>query len=222
MADATFAHESVEEEVEDPKTKRKVKQKKVVIREMKVTFRDLGTFTVTLELKDFQVVAKAVARRVTAIPPLVRLLGESVQFAGGKVVYEDKGLMRAFIDAKARELGKGELQARGSLVRELQKDAQATRSAVGSNRFDDSYFKPMITYIERYDRLTGFTLTATPPAPIELRRLFAMWEANRGGFFDKFNPKVTVGAARTAPPAKKPDKPDKPKPDKPKPGDRPR
>jgi hypothetical protein len=221
MVDAVFAHESTDEEVEDPKTKRKVKQKKVSITEMKMTFRDLGTFTITMELKDFQIVAKAVARKVTQMPPLVRLLGEGVLFAGMKVVYEDKGLMRAFIDAKARELGKGELQARGSLVRELQKDAQATRSSVGSNRFDDAYFKPMITYIERYDRLTGFTLTATPPAPIELRRLAAMWEANRGGFFDKFNPKVTVGSARAAP-AKKPEKPaDKPA-DKPKPGERPR
>jgi len=221
MVDAVFAHESADEEVEDPKTKRKVKQKKVSITELKVVIRDLGTFTVSMELKDFQVVAKAVARKVTQMPPLVRLLGEGVQFAGMKVVYEDKGLMKAFIDAKARELGKGELQARGALVRELQKDAQATRSAVGSNRFNDTYFKPMITYIERYDRLTGFTLTATPPAPIELRRLVAMWEANRGGFFDKFNPKVTVGASRAPPPQKKPEKPDKPA-DKPKPGDRPR
>jgi len=219
VVDAVFEHQAEDEEVEDPKTKRKVKQKKVTIKELKLQFRDLGTFTISIDLKDFDVRPKAVARQAAReMPPLVRLIGEQVLFAGLRVVYEDKGLMKAFMDAKSREIGKADLQTRGTFVRELQKDAQTTRSAVGSNRFDGDYFRPMMTYIERYDRLAGFTLTATPPAPIEIRRLIVMWDANRGGFFDKFNPKVTVGATRAAAPPKKDEK----KPDKPKPPERPR
>jgi len=212
VVDAVFEHQAEDEEVEDPKTKRKVKQKKVTIKEMKLHFRELGTFTVSIDFKDFDVRPKAVARQAAReMPPLVRLIGEQVLFAGMRVVFEDKGLMKAFMDAKARELSKADLQTRGALVKELQKDAQTTRSDVGSNRFDSDYFRPMMTYIERYDRLTGFTLTSTPPAPIEIRRLIVMWDANRGGFFDKFNPKVTVVAARAAPPKKEEKKPDKPK-----------
>jgi hypothetical protein len=211
VVDAALEHEAGEEEVEDPKTKRKVKQSKVTIKELRLAFRDLATVTATIELRDFAVKPKAVARQARELPPLVRLLGEGVQFAGMRLVFEDKGLMKAMIDAKAREIGKGELQARGVFVRELQKDAQTTRSAVGSNRFDKDYFEVMIRYIGGgYERTTGFTLTAAPPAPIELRRLFVMWDANRGGFFDKFNPKLALGGPRAPPPKRDPKK-DEPK-----------
>lgn len=211
LVDATLDYETVDDEVEDPKTKRKVKRQKVMVKELKLAFRDLATFTATLELTEFTLKPKAVARQVREEPPLVRLLGENVQLAGLKLTFDDKGLMQAFIDAKAREIGKGDLQARGHFVRELQKDAQTTRSAVGSNRFDGDFFVPMIRYIERFDRFNGFTLEARPPAPIELRRLFVMAEANRGGFFDKFNPKVTVGPARAAAPRREEPKREEPK-----------
>jgi hypothetical protein len=204
VVDAAIAHESTEEEVEDPKTKRRVKQKSVAVKQLKLEFRDLGTFTAEIELRDFEVVEKAVARKTVEMPPLVRLIGEKVRFAGAKLTFQDKGIMKVFIDARARELGKGDLQARGSLVRELQKDAQATRSAVGSNRFDSTFFVPMMQYVERYDRLTGFTLVAAPAEAIEIRRLVAMYQHNRGGFFDKFNPRVSLGAARAAPKKEEP------------------
>ncbi|OPZ01753.1 MAG: hypothetical protein BWZ09_02654 [Alphaproteobacteria bacterium ADurb.BinA305] len=206
-------YEAGVEEVEDPKTKKKVKQYKVDVRELKFVFRELAAFTITADLRDFAVKPSAVARRQREEPPLVRLLGEHVQLAGLKMVFEDKSLMKAFIDAKARELGKGELQGRGHFVRELQKDAQVTRSAVGSNRFDKDFFEPMIRYVGGgYERASGFTIDARPPAPIEIRRLFVMLEANRGGFFDKFNPKLTIGPARAAPPKREePKKKEEPK-----------
>jgi hypothetical protein len=201
LVDAVLDYESGEDEVEDPKTKRKVKQHKVTVKELRLVFRDLATFTATIELRDFALKAKAVARQAREEPPLVRLLGENVQLSAMKLVFEDKGLMKAFVDAKAREIGKGELQARGVFVKELQKDAQTTRSAVGSNRFDRDYFEPMIRYIGGgYERANGFTLEAKPPQPIELRRLFVMADANRGGFYDKFNPRITIGPARAAAP----------------------
>lgn len=212
IVDAALEHEAGEEEVEDPKTKKKVKQHKVTVKELKLVFRDLATFTATADLRDFGVKPKAVARQAREEPPLVRLLGERVQLAGIKLVFEDKGLMKAFIDAKAREIGKGELQARGVFVRELQKDAQTTRSSVGSNRFDKDYFEPMIRYVGGgYERASGFTLDAKPPAPIEIRRLFVMWDANRGGFFDKFNPKLTIGPARATPKREEPKKREEPR-----------
>lgn len=201
LVDAVIEYEAGEEEVEDPKTKRKVKQYRVDVKELKLVFRDLAAFTMTADLRDFATKPRAVARKAREEPPLVRLLGENVQLGGLKLVFEDKGLMKAFIDAKAREIGKGELQARGVFVRELQRDAQTTRSAVGSNRFDKDFFEPMIRYIGGgYERANGFTIDSKPPAPIEIRRLFVMLEANRGGFFDKFNPKLTIGPARAAPP----------------------
>ena len=212
IVDASFIHESGEETVEDPKTKRKITRKTVSIKELKLDFRELGTFTAEIELKDFDVRAKAIAKQAREMPPLVRLIGEHVQYASMKVKFDDKALVKAVMDAKAKELGKGELQARGSFVRELQKDATTTRGSVGSNRFDDAFFKPMINYIERYERFTGLTLTSTPPEPIEIRRLVVMWDANRGGFFDKFNPKIALGPTRTAPPKKEdPKKKDDPK-----------
>jgi hypothetical protein len=167
----------------------------------------------TLELTEFTLKPKSVARQAREEPPLVRLLGESVQLAALKLVFDDKGLMKAFIDAKARELGKGELQGRGHFVRELQKDAQATRSAVGSNKFDRDYFEPMIRYIGGgYERTNGFTLEAKPAQPIELRRLFVMADANRGGFYDKFNPKLVLGPQRAAAPKREePKKKEEPK-----------
>lgn len=201
--DVVIDFEAEEEEAEDPKTKRRIKQKKVTVKEFGVTVRDLASVKAAIDLKDFDVKSRAVARAARQSPPLVRLLGEQVQFAGMRVAFEDKGLMRRIMEAKSREIGKGELQARGAFVRELQRDAQATRSAVGSNRFDADYFRPMISYVERYDTRTGFTLTAAPAAPIELRRLFVMWDANRGGFFERMNPKVTLGATRKAEPRKK-------------------
>ncbi|MCW5770797.1 MAG: hypothetical protein KIT16_04115 [Rhodospirillaceae bacterium] len=210
--DVVLDFEAEEEEVEDPKTKRKVKQKKVTIKTLSIAVRDLATITATIDLKDFDVVARAVARAARQYPPLVRLLGERVQLAGMRVVFDDKGLMRKIMEAKSQELGKGELQARGAYVRELQRDAQATRSAVGSNRFDADYFRPMIAYVERYDTRAGFTLTATPPKPIEIRRLFIMWDANRGGFFQSLGPKITVGAAvRRAEPKKDEKRKEEPK-----------
>lgn len=214
LVDAVIEYEAGEEEVEDPKSKRKVKQYRVDVKELKLVFRDLATFTMTVDLRDFATKPRAVARKAREEPPLVRLLGENVQLAGLKLVFEDKGLMKAFIDAKAREIAKGELQARGVFVRELQKDAQTTRSAVGSNRFDKDFFEPMIRYIGGgYERANGFTIESKPPAPIELRRLFVMLEANRGGFFDKFNPKLTIGPARAAPPRREePKKKEEPKP----------
>lgn len=214
LVDAVLEYEAGEEEVEDPATKKKVKQYRVNVKQLKLTFRDLATFSVTAELRDFTAKPKAVARKAREEPPLVRLLGEKVQLAGLQFVFEDKGLMKAFIDAKAREIGKGELQARGVFVRELQRDAQATRSAVGSNRFDKDFFEPMIRYIGGgYERTNGFTIDAKPPAPIEIRRLFVMLDANRGGFFDKFNPKLTIGPARAAPPRREePKKKEEPKP----------
>jgi hypothetical protein len=212
VVDGVLEHESGEAEGEDPKTKKKVKQHKVAIKELTLAFRDLATFTATIELRDFAVKPKAVARQAREEPPLVRLLGENVLFAGMRLVFVDKGLMKAVIDAKAREIGKGELQARGVFVRELQKDAQTTRSSVGSNRFDKDYFEPMIRYIGGgYERANGFTLTAAPPAPIEIRRLFIMWDANRGGFFDKFNPKLALGPARPAARREPPKKKEEPK-----------
>ena len=214
IRDATLDYETVDDEVEDPKTKRMVKRQKVMVKELTLAFRDLATFTATLELTEFTLKPKGVARQVREEPPLVRLLGESVQLAAMKLVFEDKGLMKAFIDAKARELGKGELQGRGHFVRELQKDAQTTRSAVGSNRLDRDYFEPMIRYVGGgYERANGFTLEAKPPQPIELRRLFVMAEANRGGFYDKFNPRLTIGPARAAAPKREePKKKEEPKP----------
>lgn len=213
IVDATLDYETAEDEVEDPKTKKKVKRQKVMVKELKLAFRDLATFTTTLELTEFALKPKGVARQAREEPPLVRLLGESVQLAAMKLVFDDKGLMKAFIDAKARELGKGELQGRGHFVKELQKDAQTTRSAVGSNKFDRDYFEPMIRYIGGgYERANGFTLEAKPAQPIELRRLFVMAEANRGGFYDKFNPKLTIGPARAAPPKREePKKKEEPK-----------
>jgi hypothetical protein len=214
LVDAVLEYQAGEEEVEDPKTKKKVRQYKVDVTELKLVFRDLATFTITADLRDFATKPKAIARKAREEPPLVRLLGENVQLAGLKFVFEDKGLMKAVVDAKARELGKGELQGRGHFVRELQKDAQTTRSAVGSNRFDKDFFEPMIRYIGGgYERTNGFTIESKPPAPIELRRLFVMLEANRGGFFDKFNPKLTLGPARAAPPKREePKKKEEPKP----------
>jgi hypothetical protein len=220
MVDLTLEHESGEEIVEDPKTKKKVKQNKVTIKELKLVFRSekekgsdapprhLATFTAQIDLRDFAVKPKSVARQAREEPPLVRLLGENVLFAGMKLVFEDGGLMKAFIDAKAREIAKGELQARGVFVKELQKDAQTTRSSVGSNKFDRDYFEPMIRYIGGgYERTNGFTIESKPAQPIELRRLFVMAEANRGGFYDKFNPKLTLGPQRAPlkkdPPPKK-------------------
>lgn len=223
VVDAALEHEAGEEEVEDPKTRRKTKRHTVSIKELKLAFRDLATVTASIELRDFAVKPKAVARQARDLPPLVRLLGENVQFAGLRLVFEDQGLMKAFIDAKAREIGKGELQARGVFVRELQKDAQATRSAVGNNRFDKDYFEVMIRYIGGgYERLSGFTLTAAPPAPIEIRRLFVMWDANRGGFFDKFNPKLTLGSPRRSEAKKSEAKKEEPKKKKDAPGREPR
>jgi len=227
VVDASFEHESGEEIAEDPKTKQKVKRKTVSIKELKLSFRDLGSFTATVELKDFDVKPKAVAKQAREMPPLVRMLGEQVQYASMRVVFEDKALMKAIIDAKSKEIGKGELQARGVFVRELQKDATTTRGAVGSNRFDKDYFEPMIAYIGGgYANRTGFTLTSTPAQPIEIRRLVVMWDANRGGFFDKFNPKIALGPQRPAAPKKEdPKKKEEPKkkdeakkPDKPAPG----
>ena len=197
--------------VDDPKTKQTVKQKKVTIKELRLVLRDLGTFTASIELKDFDVKPKAIARQAREMPPLVRMLGERVQYASMRVVFEDKALMKMIIDAKARELGKGELQARGHFVRELQKDAQATRSAVGSNRFDSDFFRPMMIYFEQYDKRTGFTLTSNPATPMELRQIVIMWDANRGGFFERFNPKVTIGAARAAARKDEPKKKEEPK-----------
>ncbi len=212
IVDAVLEYEASVEEVEDPKTKRKVKQNKVDVKELKLVFRDLATFTATFDLRDFAVKPKAVARQVREEPPLVRLLGTNVQFAGMKLVFDDKGLMKAFVDAKARELGKGELQGRGYFVKELQKDAQTTRSSVGSNKFDRDFFEPMIRYIGGgYERTNGFTIEAKPAASIEIRRLFVMLEANRGGFFDKFNPKLTLGPQRAALPKREPAKKEEPK-----------
>ncbi len=213
VVDAALEYEAGEEEIEDPKTKRKVKQYRVNVKELKFVFRDLATITLTADLRDFATKPKAVARKAREEPPLVRLLGENVQLAGLKFVFEDKGLMKAFIDAKARELGKGELQGRGHFVKELQKDAQATRSSVGSNRLDRDFFEPMIRYIGGgYERASGFTIDAQPPAPVELRRLFVMADANRGGFYDKFNPKLAIGPARaTAPKREDPKKKDEPR-----------
>lgn len=214
LVDAVLEYQAGEEEVEDPKTKKKVKQYKVDVKELKVVFRDLATFTMTVDLRDFATKPKAIARKAREEPPLVRLLGENVQLAGLKLVFEDKGLMKAVVDAKARELGKGELQGRGHFVRELQKDAQTTRSSVGSNKFDKDFFEPMIRYIGGgYERTNGFTLESKPPAPIEIRRLFVMMEANRGGFFDKFNPKLALGPSRAPPPKREePKKKEEPKP----------
>jgi hypothetical protein len=201
LVDAVLDYDSGEEEIEDAKTKKKVKRHKVMVKELKLVFRDLATFTATMELTEFTLKPKAIARQAREEPPLVRLLGESVQLAGMKLVFEDHGLMKAFIDAKAREIGKGELQARGVFVKELQKDAQTTRSSVGSNKFDRDYFEPMIRYIGGgYERANGFTIESKPAQPIELRRLFVMADANRGGFYDKFNPKLTIGPARAAAP----------------------
>ncbi len=214
LVDAVLEYQAGEEEIEDPKTKKKVKQYKVDVKELKVVFRDLATFTMIVDLRDFATKPKAIARKAREEPPLVRLLGENVQLAGLKLVFEDKGLMKAVVDAKARELGKGELQGRGHFVRELQKDAQTTRSAVGSNKFDKDFFEPMIRYIGGgYERTNGFTIESKPPAPIEIRRLFVMMEANRGGFFDKFNPKLALGPSRAPPPKREePKKKDEPKP----------
>jgi hypothetical protein len=147
LVDAVLEYQAGEEEVEDPKTKKKVKQYRVDVKELKLVFRDLATFTMTADLRDFATKPKAIARKAREEPPLVRLLGENVQLAGLKLVFEDKGLMKAVVDAKARELGKGELQGRGHFVRELQKDAQTTRSAVGSNRFDKDVIEPTIRYL---------------------------------------------------------------------------
>ena len=225
IVDAAFEHESGEETVEDPKTKQKIKRKTVSIKELRLNFRELGSIAASIELKDFDVKPKAVAKQAREMPPLVRMLGEQVQYASMKIVFEDKTMMKAIMDAKARELGKGELQARGFFVRELQRDATTTRGAVNSNRFDSDFFRPMMTYFERYDRHVGFTLTSSPPQPIEIRRLVVMWDANRGGFFDKFNPKVALGPTRAAPKREDPKKKDDPKkkeepkkPDKPAPG----
>ncbi len=214
VVDAVLEYQAGEEEVEDPKTKKKVKQYKVDVKELKLVFRDLATFTMTADLRDFTTKPKAIARKAREEPPLVRLLGENVQLAGLRLVFEDKGLMKAVVDAKARELGKGELQGRGHFVRELQKDAQTTRSSVGSNRFDKDFFEPMIRYIGGgYERTNGFTIDSKPPAPIEIRRLFVMLEANRGGFFDKFNPKLALGPSRAPPPKREePKKKEEPKP----------
>ncbi len=214
VVDGVLEYQAGEEEIEDPKTKKKVKQYKVDVKELKLVFRDLAAFTMTTDLRDFTTKPKAIARKAREEPPLVRLLGENVQLAGLKLVFEDKGLMKAVVDAKARELGKGELQGRGHFVRELQKDAQTTRSAVGSNKFDRDFFEPMIRYIGGgYERTNGFTIEARPPAPIEIRRLFVMMEANRGGFFEKFNPKLALGPARPPPPKREePKKKEEPKP----------
>jgi hypothetical protein len=217
VVDAALDFESGEEEFEDPKTKKKAKRQKVVVKELRLAFRDLATFTAAIELTEFTLKAKAIARQARQEPPLVRLLGESVQLANLKLVFEDFGLMKAFIDAKAREIGKGELQARGVFVKELQKDAQTTRSAVGSNKFDRDYFEPMIRYIGGgYERANGFTLEAKPPQPIELRRLFVMADANRGGFYDKFNPKLAIGPARAVTKRDDPKKKEPPKKEEPK------
>ena len=72
----------------------------------------------------------------------------------------------------------------------------------------------MIRYIGGgYERTNGFTIEAKPPAPIEIRRLFVMMEANRGGFFEKFNPKLALGPARPPPPKREePKKKEEPKP----------
>lgn len=218
IVDATLEYEAGIEEIEDPKTKKKVKQNKVDVKELKLVFRDLATFTGTFDLRDFAVKPKAVARKAREEPPLVRLLGENVQFAGMKLVFDDKGLMKAFVDAKARELSKGELQGRGHFVRELQKDAQSSRSTVGSNKLDRDFFEPMIRYIGGgYERTNGFTIEAKPAVPIEIRRLFVMLEANRGGFFDKFNPKITLGPARAGLPKREPKKEEPRKKEEPKP-----
>jgi hypothetical protein len=213
--DVVLRHETETVEAEDPKTKRKIQTTKVAIKEFQVTVHGLATLTAAIDLEDFDVQPLAVARTVRKWPPLVRLLGEHVRLAGMRVVYQDDGLMQKIIEAKAEEIGKNELRARGYYVHELQRDAQATRSAVGSNRFDAAYFRPMISYVEHYDRRAGFTLTIAPPAPIEIRRLFVMWDANRGGFFEKLSPSITLGALRAAP-RKEEKRKEQPKKDEPK------
>lgn len=208
VVDLSFSHEAGDEEVEDPKTKRKSRQRVVTIKEARVELRGLGTFTVSVDLKDFDVKPKMLARQARDLPPVMRLLGERVQFAGMKLVYQDNGFTKLFLEAKGREVGKGERDARRVIFTDLGKDATATRGALNNNKFDNDYFQPLRRYIGdgEYERRTGLTLTAKPAQNIELRRLFIMWNENRSGFYDRFNPKVELGAVRKAEPKKDPPK----------------
>jgi hypothetical protein len=216
VIDGTFAHRTDEEEVEDPKTKRKVKQTRVTVEELKIAIRDLGTATVSLELKDFQALPRATARKTLDIPPIIRLIGERVRLGNVRVVFEDKGFVKLLMDATARDLNQNDLQARRYYFKELQKDASATRSAAKGNQYDADFFRPAMTYVEQYDKRAGFTLVLKPDEPLELRRLPFYWRDNRGGLFIKLGPKLTLAAApKRADPKKEDPKKKDPKKKKP-------
>ncbi len=191
--DFHFGHEYVEETIDDPKARGgKRKQGRVVVKDARMEIRDLGTLAASLDLEDWHAKPRTAARLVRELPPVIRIVGERVKIKSVELRYQDSGFMNAYIDAKAAATNKRWLTARGDIVRDMQRAAREARTDV-ANRL----YTALIRYVERHETVTGIELKFTPDAPIELRKMHAMWEANPKAFYE--NLKVTAQLGPTKP-----------------------
>ncbi len=201
--DFYFTHDYAVETVDDPKArggKRDVA--KVVIRDARLEIKGLGTLSATFEFDDWHAKAKLGARKDRELPPFVRLIGERVKLKLAEVRFRNSGFLKAYIEAKGSAEKKPFLRARSDIVRDMQRAAREGKTTVAIKLYEE-----LIRYVERHERFPGIELTVAPEAPVELRKVHAMWLENPKGFYEKMKVTAKLGEAKPQEPRKREEPP---------------
>jgi hypothetical protein len=197
--DFFFSHEYSVETIDDPKARGGKRQlARVVVRDARLEIKGLGTLSATFEFDDWHAKSKLGARQDRELPPFIRLIGERVKLKLAEVRFRDSGFLKAYIEARASAENKPFLRARGDIVRDMQRAAREGKTTVAI-----ALYTELIRYVERHERQPGIELTMAPEAPVELRKVHAMWLANPKGFYENMKITAKLGEAKPQEPRRR-------------------